>query len=290
MSAVSIDQLALIAAVLLVAGYGVLGALCAMRRTRDIGKDLLATFFSASLIAAVLIGAVLIGTNGVLVLVGVIALRVGYEVGVVRLGHGGLAFAALGLCAATITLPAARYGIIIAWPVLFAALVFGSDALGRWRGIVDVLVFPLLPMALFAHGAVDADLRIAVFGAYVLVEVFDSFALLSGKLFGRRKAFPVLSPRKTVEGLIGGAVGVCVIGGVLAVALGLSVVGVVLIALMVAGMAIVGDLAASRLKRMAGVKDYPVLMARQGGMFDSLDSWIAAAGALVALQVLVTWL
>ena len=64
----------------------------------------------------------------------------------------------------------------------------------------------------------------------------------------------------------------------------------ILTASLVAGLAVAGDLAASRLKRMAGVKDYPVLMRRQGGVLDSLDSWIAAGAGLVALNIILTWL
>ena len=64
----------------------------------------------------------------------------------------------------------------------------------------------------------------------------------------------------------------------------------ILTASLVAGLAVAGDLAASRLKRMAGVKDYPVLMRRQGGVLDSLDSWIAAGAGLVALTIILTWL
>ena len=51
-----------------------------------------------------------------------------------------------------------------------------------------MLVFPVIPMALLAHGLTAPEWRIASAGAYALVEIFDSCALLAGKLFGRRKA------------------------------------------------------------------------------------------------------
>ena len=57
-----------------------------------------------------------------------------------------------------------------------------------------------------------------------------------------------------------------------------------LTALLVGVLAVVGDLAASRHKRIAGVKDFPQVLPRQGGLLDSLDSWIAACAGITALH------
>ena len=294
MNGLSIEQVALAAAALLVMGYVLLGLVWLLPRTRATGLELLKVFTSATLIAAILIGAALAGTVGVVVLMVLVALRAGYEAGAVRLGGGtaakGMAVLTLGLCLAAMIEPWAAVAMAGVWPLLLLRLLMAQGADNSARRVLDLMVFPVLPMALLAHGAVQPELRVPMFAAYAMVEIFDSFALLSGKLFGRRKAFPVLSPNKTVEGLIGGAVSLCLITALIApmlpLPLGLSVAA----AGMVAVLAITGDLAASRLKREAGVKDYPVVLRRQGGVLDSLDSWIAAGGGLVALHFVLTLL
>ena len=68
--------------------------------------------------------------------------------------------------------------------------------------------------------------------------------------------------------------------------LGLPLLPTAGLALYVGIMSVVGDLAASRHKRIAGVKDYPQVLPRQGGLLDSLDSWIAVGGGLVAIDIL----
>ena len=294
MSGLSIEQVALAAAGLLVMGYVLLGLVWVFPKTRTTGAELLKVFTSATLIAAILIGAALAGTVGVVVLMVLVALRAGYEAGTVRLGAGmaakGMAVLALGLCLAAMVEPWAAVAMAGLWPLLLLRLLMAQGADSAARRIVDLMVFPVLPMTLLAYGTVQPELRVTMFAAYAMVEIFDSFALLSGKLFGRRKAFPVLSPNKTVEGLIGGAVSLCLITALVAPMLSLPLSLSVGAAAMVAVLAIAGDLAASRLKRMAGVKDYPVVLRRQGGVLDSLDSWIAAGGGLVALHFVLTLL
>ena len=294
MTGVSIEQVALAAAALLVMGYVLLGLVWAIPKTRATGLELLKVFTSATLIAAILIGAALAGTAGVIVLMVLIALRAGFEAGTVRLGPGmpawGMAVLSLGLCLGAMIEPWAAVAMAGLWPLLLLRLLMARGADGVAQRLLDLLVYPALPMALLAYGAVHGELRVMVFVIYAMVEIFDSFALVSGKLFGRRKAFPVLSPNKTIEGLIGGAVVLCLITAVVAPMLSLPLGLSVGAALLVAGLAIAGDLAASRLKRKAGVKDYPVVLRRQGGVLDSLDSWIAASGGLVALHFVLTLL
>ena len=293
MNGLSAEGLALNGAVLLAVGYGVLGALWLIPATRAIARDLARVFFSATIVAVVLIAALLAGTAGLVLLMVAVSLRVGYEAGHVRLGAGrpawGMAIVAFGVTAAAMAEPLAAVALAGVWPLLLLRALMARGG-GTGRGLLDLLVFPVIPMALLAHGLTAPEWRIASAGAYALVEIFDSCALLAGKLFGRRKAFPVLSPGKTVEGLIGGGLGLLALSAGGAVLLGLDGGALILTASLVAGLAVAGDLAASRLKRMAGVKDYPVLMRRQGGVLDSLDSWIAAGAGLVALNIILTWL
>ena len=110
--------------------------------------------------------------------------------------------------------------------------------------------------------------------------ISDSAQYYSGRAFGRRPLAPAISPKKTLEGAIGGLV-----FGTLAMALGgrwvfpgraarccSSLVGACISAL-----GIVGDLFESLLKRSAGVKDSSHIIPGHGGVLDRIDSWLFAA-------------
>jgi len=118
-----------------------------------------------------------------------------------------------------------------------------------------------------------------IFIAFGGAWVTDTFAYFSGKLFGRRKLIPLISPNKTVAGAIGGVLGttavVTVYGHILnsttyAEKIGLPVF--ILLGLLLAVFAQFGDLAASAIKRYAGIKDFGKLMPGHGGAIDRFDS------------------
>ena len=123
----------------------------------------------------------------------------------------------------------------------------------------------------------------------VLVAAFatDIFAYFSGMLFGKHKLIPAVSPKKTVEGAIGGTlisaaafVGCAylyahIYDGVVPNAIPLFVCGVAL-----SIVSQIGDLIASYIKRERGVKDYGKLFPGHGGVLDRFDSVIAVAPIL----------
>jgi phosphatidate cytidylyltransferase len=235
-----------------------------------------------------------------------LAIRVGYEatrVALLRLGPvegprggtlrntllplaAGVALALAGVVAGRVPFPALAGG---------AALIIGSAVV--WRYLLgtarqpiaialELLVFPAVPLVLFAATARDGANAGLLLLAFLLVETYDSYALLGGKLFGRHPAFPVLSPKKTVEGLaVGGAMLALTAGLVGPLVFGWSLVASLLAAALIAGAAVVGDLAGSRLKRASGVKDYPAVLPRQGGALDIADAWLLAGPALVLLAI-----
>ena len=105
--------------------------------------------------------------------------------------------------------------------------------------------------------------------------VCDSFALFGGTRFGRHKLAPLVSPNKTVEGCLCGALSSVVVGVILYLLrffpqFSLSVF--VLTALISSSLGQIGDLAESLIKRMIGVKDFSDLIPGHGGMFDRADS------------------
>ena len=106
--------------------------------------------------------------------------------------------------------------------------------------------------------------------------ICDSFALFGGMLFGKHKVAPDVSPNKTIEGCVCGAVS-SVLSGMLVCWLSrfyapLPMWLCIVTALVASTMGQIGDLAESLMKRMIGVKDFSNLIPGHGGMFDRADS------------------
>lgn len=106
--------------------------------------------------------------------------------------------------------------------------------------------------------------------------VCDTFALLGGKRFGRRKVAPHISPNKTVEGCLCGALSSIPSGVLCWLITGLfapvSLPVCLITAFLASSMGQVGDLAESLMKRMIGIKDFSNLIPGHGGVFDRADS------------------
>ena len=146
-------------------------------------------------------------------------------------------------------------------------------------------------------------IRVLEDGAYMIVLVFlsawgnDTLAYCAGRLFGKHKMSPVLSPKKTIEGAVGGVIGAGLLGflyGLIArhfitASFDLTVVFAVVCA--VGGLiSIVGDLGASAIKRNYEIKDYSNLIPGHGGILDRFDSIIFTAPIIYYLLVLVVGL
>ncbi|RLD30001.1 MAG: phosphatidate cytidylyltransferase [Bacteroidetes bacterium] len=115
-------------------------------------------------------------------------------------------------------------------------------------------------------------------GAFILVWVNDSFAFLIGKNFGKQKLFPRISPKKTVEGFLGGLFFSCVASYFVAEFTGtLNSTNWLIMSVIISVFGTLGDLIESKYKRQAKVKDSGVIMPGHGGLLDRLDSIIFAA-------------
>ncbi|WP_179345469.1 phosphatidate cytidylyltransferase [Winogradskyella ursingii] len=115
-------------------------------------------------------------------------------------------------------------------------------------------------------------------GGFVLVWVNDSAAYVIGKNFGKQKLFPSISPKKTVEGFLGGLFFAAVASYFIATYTDtLRFNNWLMLAIIVSVFGTLGDLIESKFKRQAGVKDSGVIMPGHGGLLDRLDSLIFAA-------------
>lgn len=131
-----------------------------------------------------------------------------------------------------------------------------------------------------------------VFGlVFVAAWVCDSFAYFTGRFFGKHKLAPHLSPKKTIEGSIGGiifAILGCMLYGLIiekAFEVDANYIALAIIGLILSIISQIGDLWASLIKREYGVKDYSQMMPGHGGIMDRFDSIIAISTILMAISM-----
>lgn len=111
----------------------------------------------------------------------------------------------------------------------------------------------------------------------------DTCAYCAGRLFGKHKMAPRLSPKKSVEGAVGGVLGAALLGALYALAInhwgqaGTNPVSFAVICAAGGLISMVGDLAASAIKRNYEIKDYGTLIPGHGGILDRFDSVIFTA-------------
>lgn len=121
----------------------------------------------------------------------------------------------------------------------------------------------------------------------------DTCAYCVGMLIGKHKMAPKLSPKKSVEGGIGGIIGAALIGVLYALAInywgnaGVDPVSFALIGAVGGAISQIGDLAASAVKRNYNIKDYGKLIPGHGGIMDRFDSVIFTAPIIFYLSVLL---
>lgn len=171
----------------------------------------------------------------------------------------------------------AAVAAIVTGAVGYVFAVKSDRARSAMIGAAGIL-FPVVPIAYIGLvGRLPEGLAWVLF-VFIIVETNDSFALLFGKLFGRRGILPRLSPGKTTEGAIGGLL--C--GGAVGVALAMTIFGLpagragaCVAVVLIAGL--LGDVFTSALKRSAGRKDFAPVLVLHGGALDIYDSVVVAA-------------
>ncbi len=111
----------------------------------------------------------------------------------------------------------------------------------------------------------------------LVVQISDVFQYVWGKLLGRRKIAPTLSPNKTLEGFIGGVLSATAVGAGLWWATPFTPWEAAALALLITLMGFFGGLVMSAIKRDRGVKDFGSIIEGHGGMLDRMDSLCFAA-------------
>ena len=175
---------------------------------------------------------------------------------------------------------------------------FGNTLLSVTYAVAIVACFAAI-VTLFHHSA------LYLLSVLVLVWIADIGAYFAGKTFGKRKLAPSISPGKSWEGAIGGAIAVLVLSSaaVLAVLSGSGAAladtfpvhvqarfgwgSLVLVLLAISTLSVCGDLFESQLKRRAGVKDSSALLPGHGGVLDRIDALVPV---LPLAALIATWL
>lgn len=210
------------------------------------------------------------------------------------------------------TLPQYHYGVDITvvegslwlslfwWVAALLLVLFYPASATFWRNSkVLRLAFGLMTIVPFFWGMValrgwhyDVNHYYgAIWLLYVMILVWgaDSGAYMFGKLFGKHKLAPKVSPGKTWQGFIGGLFTAAVISWIYGVVVNLEVApSTLLICSVVAALAsVLGDLTESMFKREAGIKDSGNLIPGHGGILDRIDSLTAAVPVFACLMLLV---
>ncbi len=167
------------------------------------------------------------------------------------------------------------------WVVAALRIILAHDRVSTGMTLVAGWLTLLPALAAVGHLYVGAVQPASGNGLFLmllaLVAAADIGAYFAGRRFGHTKLAPSVSPGKTWEGVIGGAIAVTLLSLAFASVMGLSKLGFVGIAGIVFVASVVGDLTESLFKRGAGLKDSGFILPGHGGLLDRIDSLTAAA-------------
>jgi len=153
-------------------------------------------------------------------------------------------------------------------------------------------LFYIVPSILFLTliPSYKDDYEYVLVGIFVLIWTNDSFAYLVGKTIGKTKLFERISPKKTIEGFIGGAVASLQMSYLIYMYVDLLHWWAwVMMAVLISIFGTLGDLVQSKFKRKADVKDSGKIMPGHGGIFDRMDSMLFSSTFVFIFIILVDY-
>lgn len=161
----------------------------------------------------------------------------------------------------------------------------GNSVIGQLYIAVPLALTIRLTLVIDPFSSMTQYNGLLLLAIFIFIWVNDTGAYLVGSRWGKRRLAPNISPKKSVEGSIGGLLLVLLSAVVLRLLLfpELSWLSILLIAAVVAIFATIGDLFESSLKRQAGVKDSGKLIPGHGGILDRIDSLLLAVPAVYLL-------
>ena len=161
----------------------------------------------------------------------------------------------------------------------------GNSVIGQLYIAVPLALTIRLTLVVDPFSSMTQYNGLLLLAIFIFIWVNDTGAYLVGSRWGKRRLAPSISPKKSVEGSIGGLLLVLLSAVVLRLLLfpELSWLRILLIAAVVAIFGTIGDLFESSLKRRAGVKDSGKLIPGHGGILDRIDSFLLAVPAVYLL-------
>ena len=189
-----------------------------------------------------------------------------------------LGFESYGLMAVLVSLILVKFVYVFTYPKYHA-----NQVMAAFFGVVYVAV--MLSFILMTRNLPDG--KFIVWLIFLCSWGCDTCAYCVGMLIGKHKMAPVLSPKKSVEGGVGGVVGAALLGVIYAAATQGPMVEYAVICGIGALISMVGDLAASAIKRNQGIKDYGKLIPGHGGILDRFDSVIFTAPVIYYLAKII---
>ena len=186
---------------------------------------------------------------------------------------------AVALCwvSSDVAMPAAQLLLTMALLWVAAEVLVADHSLAQATSGVFGAVYVGMPLGMLVaiHTLQGWTATLLLLGTIV---VSDSSQYYVGRMLGRRPLAPSISPKKTIEGAIGGMICatafIVLVGGRTLPFVGYG--PLLILGLLVVGLGICGDLLESRLKRVAGVKDSSSLIPGHGGVLDRIDALLFA--------------
>lgn len=254
------------------------------------------------ILAAILFMVILFGSEAIFAAIVTILIFGGvWEYNSIVFGNGFVKEKTEGLIFALVIPLAVFFGnnqlllAILAFSILFVFILFfwsikesTFDFLSVAKVIFGIMYIPFLVSYFISLRMMDQGILWVLF-VFVLAFVGDIAALYAGKYFGRRKLIPLVSPGKTVEGLIGLVVGstvACLIfGHYLFPQISLKQIAILAFVGSIIGQ--LGDICESAIKRKYGFKDASSLLPGHGGLLDRMDCLIFIAPFVYYYRIFV---